>query len=90
MLNDHLEEVDDLLYCIMQIDAGINSIETSLVTCSFGSWQGAAAQEAWHGRQQIVAQMNHAQDYLSAAEVYLDEYRNTMHTNALTLPEEFR
>lgn len=86
MLHHQLEEVDNLLFRLMEAQAQLNNIETSLVTCSFGAWQGKASQEARQSRQQIVTHMNHAQDDLNAAQISLDNYRNTLHANALAMP----
>lgn len=86
MLTEQLEEVDELLSLIMQAHARLNSIETALVMCSFGAWQGAAAQNAHESRLHIAARMDHAQEYLNAAQAYLDHYRTMLHAHALTMP----
>lgn len=83
MLNVQLEEVNELLALLAQTQARISSIETTLVLCSFGLWEGPAAQEAQESRRQMVMYMNHAQEHLATARAHLDDYRSDLHTAAL-------
>lgn len=84
MVSDYLSNIDEALAVLTRVQMRLSGVQSALATCSFGSWEGQAAQAAREERLHIVSEMGAMNESLNAAEMDFEECRNMLVSSAVT------